>query len=32
LTPLQEDILALLGLPADTYHALTSPSHFPLPP
>jgi len=32
LTPLQADILALLGLPADTYHALVSTPHFPHPP
>lgn len=32
LTPLQEDILALLGLPAHTYRALASTSHFSLPP
>jgi len=32
LTPLQEDILALLSLPADTYHALASTPHSPHPP
>jgi len=32
LTPLQADILALLGLPADTYHALVSTPHSPHPP
>jgi len=32
LTPLHEDILTLLGLPADTYRVLASPPHFPLPP
>lgn len=32
LTPLQEDILALLSLPLDTYRTLASTPHFSLPP